>query len=100
MRLRGGAETGVRAMSAGLSPENPALIKVLTYDYVPDILEKRGPYRAGHIGGAKKLEESGHLIMAGTVCAWHLCVRNRVPYLVYLCVQARALNLAYACVCP
>ena len=38
-------------MSAGLSPENPALIKVLTYDYVPEILEKRGPYCAGHIGG-------------------------------------------------
>jgi len=27
------------------SPENPALIKVLSYDYVPDILEKRGPHR-------------------------------------------------------
>ena len=35
------------------SPENPTLIKVLTYDYVPDILEKRGPHRQGHIDGAK-----------------------------------------------
>ena len=57
---------GARSMSAALSPDNPALIKVLTYDYVPDILDKRGPHRAGHIGGAKKLEESGHLILAGT----------------------------------
>ena len=89
MRLRGGAETGVRAMSAGLlSPENPALIKVLTYDYVPDILDKRGPYRAGHIGGAKKLEESGNLIMAGMCvsCVHTLYVGVYVCARMYMCV--------------
>ena len=34
-----------------ISPENPALIKLLSYDYVPNILEKRVPHRASHIGG-------------------------------------------------
>ena len=89
MRLRGGAESGVRAISAGLlSPENPALIKVLTYDYVPDILDKRGPYRAGHIGGAKKLEESGNLIMAGMCvsCVHTLYVGVYVCARMYMCV--------------
>jgi len=28
---------------------------VLQYTYVPDILEKRGPYRAEHLEGAKKM---------------------------------------------
>ena len=28
---------------------------VLMYDYVPDILDKRGPFRAGHIRAAKKM---------------------------------------------
>ena len=31
---------------------------VLIYDYVPDILDKRGPYRAGHIEAAKNLVSS------------------------------------------
>lgn len=28
--------------------------KLLEYKYVPDILEKRGPYRADHLAGAQK----------------------------------------------
>ena len=68
MRLRGGSAGSALDMAmSSLSPEQPTTIKVLTYDYVPDILEKRGPYRAGHIGGAKNLEESGNLIVAGAL---------------------------------
>ena len=28
---------------------------VLKYNYVPDILDKRGPYREAHLAGAKKM---------------------------------------------
>mmetsp|Transcript_1626 Transcript_1626/g.5545 ORF Transcript_1626/g.5545 Transcript_1626/m.5545 type:complete len:104 (-) Transcript_1626:97-408(-) len=38
---------------------------VLMYDYVPDILDKRGPFRAGHIGAAKKMAEEDKMVMAG-----------------------------------
>ena len=31
------------------------------------LLTSRHPLSAGHIGGAKKFEESGHLIMAGAL---------------------------------
>ncbi|KAG0611230.1 hypothetical protein M758_7G124800 [Ceratodon purpureus] len=39
----------------------------LTYDYIPDILEKRGPYRPGHIELAKALEAEGKMLLGG---AW------------------------------
>ncbi|KAG0559311.1 hypothetical protein M758_10G094300 [Ceratodon purpureus] len=39
----------------------------LTYDYVPDILEKRGPYRAEHIALAQAQESEGKLLLGG---AW------------------------------
>lgn len=38
---------------------------MLQYDYVPDILEKRGPYREGHLAAAKSLQAQGKLVMAG-----------------------------------
>lgn len=38
---------------------------LLTYQYVPDILEKRGPYREEHLANAQKLKEEGKLVMAG-----------------------------------
>lgn len=31
---------------------DPPKYTLLTYDYVPDILEKRGPYRADHLAAA------------------------------------------------
>ena len=36
-------------------------------DYVPDILEKRGPYRPGHIELAQALEAEGKMLLGG---AW------------------------------
>ncbi|KAG2450581.1 hypothetical protein HYH02_005082 [Chlamydomonas schloesseri] len=54
--------TVVRAMaSAAPAPK----YYLLEYKYVPDILEKRTPYRAAHIEGAKKQAEAGKMVMAG-----------------------------------
>merc|ERR1711934_937295 len=54
------------AASASASDAGPMdSYRVLIYDYVPDILEKRGPHRAEHIGNAKKMAEQGKMAMAG-----------------------------------
>lgn len=39
----------------------------LHYQYVPDILEKRGPHREGHLAAARKQTEAGKLLIAGAV---------------------------------
>ena len=46
-------------MAGGLSPEDPTVLRVLLYTYVPDSLEKRGPHRAGHLAAAKAQEDAG-----------------------------------------
>jgi len=38
---------------------------VLLYDYVPDVLEKRTPYRPDHLALAKEAHEAGKLVFAG-----------------------------------
>ena len=43
---------GPHALQASAAPSNT--FSLLEYKYVPDILEKRGPYRAAHIAGAQK----------------------------------------------
>jgi uncharacterized protein YciI len=40
---------------------------LLNYSYVPDILEKRGPYREAHLAGAQKKLDEGKLVCAGAV---------------------------------
>jgi uncharacterized protein YciI len=40
---------------------------ILRYEYVPDILEKRGPFRAEHLQNAKDLHEKGKVVMAGAL---------------------------------
>ncbi|GMH43388.1 hypothetical protein BSKO_11310 [Bryopsis sp. KO-2023] len=52
---------GWRCMASAQEPQH----HVLHYEYVPDILEKRGPYRAGHLGAAKEKLENGKLVMGG-----------------------------------
>lgn len=32
---------------------------------MPDIMERRGPYRADHIAQLKRLQQEGHLVLAG-----------------------------------
>ncbi len=38
---------------------------ILFYDYIPEILEKRGPHRAGHLALAKEAAARGELVLAG-----------------------------------
>lgn len=38
---------------------------LLIYDYVADILEKRGPHRAGHLALGKDAVARGELMLAG-----------------------------------
>lgn len=40
---------------------------VLQYQYVSDIIEKRGPYRAEHLDGAKQMADQNKLVMAGAL---------------------------------
>ena len=38
---------------------------LLRYDYIPDVLEKRGPYRDGHLNLAKQLIAEGKCLSGG-----------------------------------
>ena len=45
-------------------PERHVLV---TYDYVPDILERRGPLRPDHLALIERAKGSAGLVMAGAV---------------------------------
>jgi uncharacterized protein YciI len=38
---------------------------ILLYDYVDDIIERRGPYREGHLGLIQRWMDDGRVVMAG-----------------------------------
>jgi uncharacterized protein YciI len=38
---------------------------LLFYDYVPDILTKREPHRAGHLAKAREQHAAGTIVLAG-----------------------------------
>jgi uncharacterized protein YciI len=38
---------------------------VLAYDYVPDVLERRAPFRADHLALAREHQAAGRLVLAG-----------------------------------
>eukprot|EP00985_Skeletonema_marinoi_P024585 scaffold17210_cov139-Skeletonema_marinoi.AAC.1 len=38
---------------------------LLNYEYIPDVLEKRGPYREGHLGLAKEMAAEGTCVSGG-----------------------------------
>jgi uncharacterized protein YciI len=38
---------------------------LLKYDYIPEVLEKRGPYREGHLNLAKQLIDEGKCLSGG-----------------------------------
>jgi uncharacterized protein YciI len=38
---------------------------LLLYDYVPDILERRGAHREAHLAAIRAAQEAGHVTMAG-----------------------------------
>jgi uncharacterized protein YciI len=39
----------------------------LIYEYVPDIVERRGPYRQAHLDHGRKAREAGWLLAAGAL---------------------------------
>jgi uncharacterized protein YciI len=45
----------------------PERLFVLEYDYVPDILERRVPHRAGHLEHAGRWRDEGRLLLGGAV---------------------------------
>ena len=54
-----GPRNGMACFASSAAASEGDSYSVLIYDYVPDILERRGPYRAGHIGAAKKMVRVG-----------------------------------------
>ncbi len=38
---------------------------VLTYDYVPDVLQKRAPHRDAHLALAREWQAQGRIVLAG-----------------------------------
>ena len=40
---------------------------LLFYDYVPDVLERRGPLRAAHLDLARAAQQRGELILGGAL---------------------------------
>jgi uncharacterized protein YciI len=40
---------------------------LLFYEYVPDILERRGPYRDAHLERIRAEQAAGRVVMAGAV---------------------------------
>ncbi|MEW5303336.1 MAG: hypothetical protein WDW36_006038 [Sanguina aurantia] len=55
--------SSVRCMATASTP--PVKYHMLEYKYVSDILERRGPFRAAHIAGAKAQAEAGKLVFGG-----------------------------------
>jgi uncharacterized protein len=45
----------------------PEQLHILFYEYVPDVVERRDPYRAGHLALIRKWYEEGRIAMAGGV---------------------------------
>ena len=43
----------------------PATQYLLRYEYIPDVLEKRGPYREGHLALAKEMITEGKCLSGG-----------------------------------
>jgi len=43
------------------------MLFVLTYDYVPDVLEKRTPFRPDHLALIKELHAAGRILYAGAL---------------------------------
>jgi uncharacterized protein len=40
---------------------------LLFYDYIPDILERRGPHRASHLAHARAAVDRGELVLGGAL---------------------------------
>jgi uncharacterized protein YciI len=45
----------------------PETLHLLIYEYVPDIVERRGPHREGHLAAIAAHHAAGAIVMAGAV---------------------------------
>ncbi len=45
----------------------PGAHHILFYDYVEDVLERRDPYRQGHLARIAAEREAGRVVMAGAI---------------------------------
>lgn len=45
----------------------PRRLLALFYDYVPDMLERRGPFREGHLALIDRFASDGRIVIAGAV---------------------------------
>jgi uncharacterized protein YciI len=45
----------------------PEQLHILFYDYVPDVVERRAPYREGHLALIKRWHDEGRIVIAGGV---------------------------------
>jgi hypothetical protein len=62
---RGSLPVGTRSISSTTSlAANQYLLR---YEYIPDVLEKRGPYREGHLDIAKQMIEEGKCLSGGPI---------------------------------
>jgi PPOX class probable F420-dependent enzyme len=52
---------------AATVPVMPERLHVLHYEYVPDIVERRGPHREGHLALISRWQQDGRVVMAGAV---------------------------------
>ncbi len=50
-----------------LLPMQPGRYKILVYDYVPDIVARRDPFRPGHLANINAHVANGTVVMAGAV---------------------------------
>ena len=46
---------------------DPVVHHVLFYDYVEDVMERRGPYRADHLALLRQYKDAGKLVSAGAL---------------------------------
>lgn len=76
---------------------------LLSYEYIPDVLEKRGPYREGHLGLAKEMIEEGSCVSGGPSLVPGESVPSGGEYRIYLNLKTTSLiihitfSLFYGC---
>jgi uncharacterized protein YciI len=46
---------------------DPVVHQVLFYDYVENVVERRGPYREEHLARVREWKDDGRLVMAGAL---------------------------------
>jgi hypothetical protein len=45
----------------------PEQLHILFYEYVPDVVERRAPFREGHLGLINRWHDEGRIVMAGGI---------------------------------